>query len=47
MGGTILETPRLVKKTEEEMFQALNEDAEILQPVVKTMVRPAVPLQPM
>lgn len=38
--GTILETPRSVKEGGEEVFQ-------VVQIVLKTMVRQAVPLHPM
>jgi len=40
-----LQTPRPVKKEGEEVLQALEQIP--LQPVMKTMVRQAVPLQPM
>ena len=46
MRGTTLQTPRSVNKEGEEMLQAL-EQRFPLQPVVKTMVRQAIPLQPM
>ena len=47
MRGTTLQTPRSVKKEGEEVLQAPEQREIPLQPVVKTMVRQAVPLQPM
>ena len=44
MRETTLQTPRSVKKEGEEVLQALEQIP--LQPVGKTMVRQAVPLQP-
>ena len=45
MRATTLQTPRSGKKEGQEVLQAL-EQRFPLQPVVKTMVRQAVPLQP-
>ena len=47
MRGTTLQTPRSVKKEGEEVLQAPEQGEIPLQPMVKTMVRQAVPLQPM
>ena len=47
MRGTTLQTPRSVKKEGEEVLQAPEQREILLQPVVKTMVRQVVPLQPM
>ena len=47
MRGTTLQTPRSGKKEGEEVLQAPEQREIPLQPMVKTMVRQAVPLQPM
>ena len=47
MRETTLQTPRSVKKEGEEVLQAPEHREIPLQPVGKTMVRQAVPLQPM
>ena len=47
MRETTPQTPRSVKKEEEEVLQAPEQREIPLQPVVKTVVRQAVPLQPM
>ena len=47
MRETTPQTPRSVKKEGEEVLQAPEQREIPLQPVVKTMVRQAVPLQPM
>ena len=47
MRETTLQTPRSVKKEGEEVLQAPEQREIPPQPVVKTTVRQAVPLQPM
>ena len=47
MRETTPQTPRSGKKEGEEVLQAPEQREISLQPVVKTLVRQAVPLQPM